>query len=94
MYRSVIAKLKGDYPEMGVFRAANTYLGHARVIKSKKGEGYAIPASPVLNWSPPTSLPKGTGARILWLWSETKKTRLYVLRAGRTQSHERGYQRR
>jgi CRISPR-associated protein Cas8a1/Csx13 len=47
MYRSVIAKLKGDYPEMGVFRAANTYLGHTRVIKSKKGEGYAIPTSPV-----------------------------------------------
>lgn len=45
--RSVIAKLKGDYPEMGVFRAANTYLGHTRVIKSKKGEGYAIPTSPV-----------------------------------------------
>ena len=45
--RSVIAKLKGDYPEMGVFRAANTYLSRTRIIKSKKGEGYAIPASPV-----------------------------------------------
>ena len=47
MNRSVIVKLKSDYPEMDVFRAANTYLGHSRVIKSKKGEGYAIPTSPV-----------------------------------------------
>jgi CRISPR-associated protein Cas8a1/Csx13 len=45
--RSIIVKLKGDYPEMDVFRAANTYLGRSKVIKSKKGEGYAIPTSPV-----------------------------------------------
>lgn len=45
--RSVIVKLKDDYSEMAVFRAANTYLGKSKVIKTKKGEGYAIPGSPV-----------------------------------------------
>jgi CRISPR-associated protein Cas8a1/Csx13 len=45
--RSIIIKLKGDYAEMDIFRAADTYLSHARIIKSKKGEGYAIPTSPV-----------------------------------------------
>lgn len=45
--RSIIVKLKGDYPEIDVFRAANTYLGKSKIIKSKKGEGYAIPTSPV-----------------------------------------------
>lgn len=45
--RSIIVKLKGDYPEIDVFRAANTYLGKSKIIKSKKGDGYAIPASPV-----------------------------------------------
>lgn len=43
--RSIIVKLKGDYPEMEVFRAAETYLSKPRVIKSEKGEGYAIVAS-------------------------------------------------
>jgi CRISPR-associated protein Cas8a1/Csx13 len=45
--RSIIVKLKGDYPEIDVFRAANTYLGKSKIIKSKKGDGYAIPTSPV-----------------------------------------------
>ena len=45
--RSIIVKLKGDYPEMDVFRAAETYLSTPRIIKSKKGEGYAIPTSPI-----------------------------------------------
>jgi CRISPR-associated protein Cas8a1/Csx13 len=45
--RSVIVKLKDDYPEMDIFRAAETYLSHSRILKSKKGEGYAIPTSPV-----------------------------------------------
>jgi CRISPR-associated protein Cas8a1/Csx13 len=45
--RSIIVKLKGDYSELEIFRAANSQLGKARIIKSKKGEGYAIPASPV-----------------------------------------------
>ena len=40
--RSVIVKLKGDYPEIAVFRAANTYLGQSRFVRSKKGEGYAF----------------------------------------------------
>src|SRR5205085_4823207 len=45
--RSLIVKLKGDYSELEIFRAANSQLGKTRIIKSKKGEGYAIPASPV-----------------------------------------------
>jgi CRISPR-associated protein Cas8a1/Csx13 len=43
--RSVIVKLKSDYPEMDVFHAAETYLSKARVFKSQKGEGYARPTS-------------------------------------------------
>jgi CRISPR-associated protein Cas8a1/Csx13 len=45
--RSIIVKLKGDYPEIDIFRAAEKDLSNPRVIKSKKGESYAIPASPV-----------------------------------------------
>lgn len=45
--RSFIFKLRGDYPEMAVFYAASQHLGKTRIIKSKKGEGYAIPGSPV-----------------------------------------------
>jgi len=45
--RSLIVKLNKAYPEMEVFRAANMQLGGSKIIKSKKGEGYAVPASPV-----------------------------------------------
>lgn len=45
--RSVTVKLKGDYQEMDVFRAANTFLGQSKIIKSKKGDGYAIPTSAI-----------------------------------------------
>lgn len=45
--RSIIVKLKSDYPEMDIFRAANTYLGKSKIIRSKKGEAYALPSSPV-----------------------------------------------
>jgi CRISPR-associated protein Cas8a1/Csx13 len=45
--RSFIVKLRGDYPEMEIFRAAETYLSTSRILKSKKGESYAIPTSPV-----------------------------------------------
>ena len=45
--RSISVRLRGDYGEMDVFRAANTYLGGSKVLKSKKGDGYAIPSSPV-----------------------------------------------
>ena len=68
--RSVIAKLKGDYPEMGVFRAANTYLGHSRVIKSKKGEGYAIPTSPV-----PELVAANLAADLLYAWLDPRLSR-------------------
>jgi CRISPR-associated protein Cas8a1/Csx13 len=45
--RSFIVKLKGDYPELGVFLAANQHLGSSKAIKLKTGESYIIPASPV-----------------------------------------------
>jgi CRISPR-associated protein Cas8a1/Csx13 len=32
---------------MAVFYAANQHLGKTKILKSKKGEGYAIPSSPV-----------------------------------------------
>lgn len=45
--RSQIFRLKGDYPELGVFQAANQHLAKTRIIKTKEGEGFAVPASPV-----------------------------------------------
>lgn len=45
--RSVIVRLKNHYPELDVFRAADEFLGKSKVIKTKKGESYAIPDSPV-----------------------------------------------
>ncbi len=45
--RSLIAKVKGDYPEMNVFREAYGNLGQAKTIKLKDGQSYAIPASPI-----------------------------------------------
>jgi len=45
--RSMSVRLKGDYAELEVFRAAKQYLSHTKVIKSKKGDSFAIPASPV-----------------------------------------------
>lgn len=45
--RSFIVKLKDSYPEIGVFHEAYRHFAKARIIRSKKGEGYAIPASPV-----------------------------------------------
>jgi CRISPR-associated protein Cas8a1/Csx13 len=45
--RSFIFKLKGNHSEMAVFYAANQHLGRTKIFRSKKGEGYAVPASPV-----------------------------------------------
>jgi CRISPR-associated protein Cas8a1/Csx13 len=45
--RSLIVKLKDDYPEIDIFYAANQYLSQAKIIKLKKGEGFAVPTSPV-----------------------------------------------
>ena len=45
--RSISVKLRNDYPEIDVFKAANQYLGSSKLIKTKKGESFAIPASPV-----------------------------------------------
>jgi CRISPR-associated protein Cas8a1/Csx13 len=45
--RSLIAKVKVDYPEINVFREAYGNLGQARTIKLKDGQSYAVPASPI-----------------------------------------------
>jgi len=47
--RSGIARVSmgTDYDEIGVFEAAATHLGRAKVIKNKKGEAFAVPDSPV-----------------------------------------------
>lgn len=45
--RSAIIRIGLDLPELGVFRAARTHLGTTRIIKGAKGDGYAVPASPV-----------------------------------------------
>jgi CRISPR-associated protein Cas8a1/Csx13 len=45
--RSWIARVGMSYPEMAVFEAAETSLGRAKWITTKKGEPFAIPESPV-----------------------------------------------
>ncbi|MEP7338534.1 MAG: type I-MYXAN CRISPR-associated Cas8a1/Cmx1 [Acidobacteriota bacterium] len=45
--RSLIAKVRGDYPEMAVFREAYGNLGQAKTIKLKDGQSFAIPNSPI-----------------------------------------------
>lgn len=45
--RSMVAKVKGVYPEINVFRAAYQYLSNTRVIKGKDGDSFAVPSSPV-----------------------------------------------
>jgi len=45
--RSFIVKLKDDYPDLNIFREANKHLGNSKVIKGKKDESYAVPASPI-----------------------------------------------
>jgi len=45
--RSMIAKVRGDYPEIDVFRAAYQHLSNTKVIKGNKGDAYAVPSSPV-----------------------------------------------
>src|SRR5262249_51597828 len=45
--RSIIIKLKSDYAEKEVFRAAETYMSNPRIIKLQKGESYVVPTSPV-----------------------------------------------
>ena len=45
--RSMIAKVRGDYPEIDVFKAAYQHLSNTKVIKGKKGDDYAVPSSPV-----------------------------------------------
>jgi CRISPR-associated protein Cas8a1/Csx13 len=44
--RSLVVRLRGTYPEIQVFRAAEV-LGKAKIFRTNKGEGYAIPGSPI-----------------------------------------------
>lgn len=45
--RSASARIKKTYPELAVFRSATTHLGKARIVEGSKGDGYAVPSSPV-----------------------------------------------
>lgn len=45
--RSMTVRVTGDYNEIGIFRAANTYLGSSKFIKNKKGETFAINTSSI-----------------------------------------------
>lgn len=45
--RSMTVRVTGDYAEIGIFRAANTYLGSSKFIKNKKGETFAINTSAI-----------------------------------------------
>jgi CRISPR-associated protein Cas8a1/Csx13 len=45
--RSLSVKVRGNYPEMKVFRTAKQYLGGSKILKIKDDKSYAIPKSPV-----------------------------------------------
>lgn len=45
--RSLIAKVRGDYPEIAVFREAYGNLGLAKTIKMKDGQSFAVPNSSI-----------------------------------------------
>jgi CRISPR-associated protein Cas8a1/Csx13 len=45
--RSLVIKLNANYDELEVFQKASQELGKTKFLKSKKGEGFAIPASPI-----------------------------------------------
>src|SRR5262249_90364 len=45
--RSMCVRVRDDYDELDVFRAANMLLGKSRIIKTKKAESLVGPASPV-----------------------------------------------
>lgn len=45
--RSMSIRVKVDYDEIDVFKAAVEYLGKVKVLKTEKGEGYAVPTSDV-----------------------------------------------
>ena len=45
--RSMIAKIRGDYDEINVFRAARIYLGKSKIIKLENGDSFVVPSSPI-----------------------------------------------
>lgn len=45
--RSLIAKVRGNYKEINVFKAAREYLGMSKVIKLENGDAFVVPSSPV-----------------------------------------------
>lgn len=45
--RSQVVRVKADYPELGVFKAAQQHFNRARIIKTADGESFAVPPSPL-----------------------------------------------
>lgn len=45
--RSQVIRVKADYPELGVFKAARRHFKKARIIKTAGGESFAVPPSPL-----------------------------------------------
>ncbi|MFQ3591325.1 MAG: type I-MYXAN CRISPR-associated Cas8a1/Cmx1, partial [Chloracidobacterium sp.] len=45
--RSQVVRVKGNYPEIGVFRAAAQHFSRARIVTSKEGASFAVPQSPL-----------------------------------------------
>lgn len=44
--RSIIARVRDDYDEIGIFKAAQV-LGKAKVLKTKDGDEFIVPSSPI-----------------------------------------------
>lgn len=45
--RSATVRVGLTYPELDVFRSASKHLGKTRIVPGSKGDGYAVPMSPV-----------------------------------------------
>lgn len=45
--RSLIARVRGNYKEINVFKAAREYLGTSKTIKLENGDSFVVPSSPV-----------------------------------------------
>ncbi|AUX38431.1 MULTISPECIES: type I-MYXAN CRISPR-associated Cas8a1/Cmx1 [Sorangium] len=45
--RSATVRIGLTYPELEVFRCASKHLGKTRIVPGSKGDGYAVPMSPV-----------------------------------------------
>lgn len=45
--RSLIAKVKSNYKEINIFKAAREYLGKSKTIKLENGDSFVVPSSPI-----------------------------------------------